>query len=489
MDMHENAYGEEANLTGLIDLLFYCLKKWRWIAAAMLIVAVLAGGYKYYSIKRSNQAALEQWNNLGTEEKPSVNDVDILQYYQSVIERRSQGLQSWEDYLGNSEVMKMDANHLQKGILSFVLKLEDTDYAEDVFSTLIAAFRAYVTDGRLARVIYSEDEDTAIADSQYLLSFSSDDRPTLDTAEPDAAASRFGEGVFQIQIVSEDETACEKQIEAAVQAVQSYSAKLQEQVGAHELTLLASGVSEGRDQAIQDYQTKVLGDYITEMQNLNMLRTEAKSFADNLDTENVASEVLTEPVLASPLRAGVKYAILGLVLGAILACIALVVLFLMSDRLRSTENFERKFGVNLLGRVIEPVRSRGLFGALDRGFQRLREGAYANLSYDEQVKIVAANIKAAASLAAGNTIRVMLAGTVASRDVADVCAAFAKKIDGVSFSDYHQLIFDVSALEELNGYDEILFIEKKDVSSTRMICQECKMAADRNVKVLGAIVI
>lgn len=486
MDMHETAYEEGINLT---DLLFYCLKKWRWIAATMLIVAVLAGGYKYYSTRRSNQVALEQWNDLETEEKSSVNNVDILQYYQSAIEQRSQGLQSWENYLRNSEVMKLDANHLQKGILSFVLKLEDTNYAADVFSTLIAAFRAYVTDGRLARAVYSEDEDTAIADSQYLISFSADDRPTADTDESDAASGRLGEGVFQIQIVSEDEAACEKQIEAAVQAVQLYSAKLQEQVGVHELTLLASGVSGGRDQNIQDYQASVLGSYTLAIQNLNILRTEAKDFADDLDTGNVVAEALTEPVLVSPLRAGVKYAILGFVLGAFLACFVLVVLFLASDRLRSTEGFERKFGVKLLGRVLEPVRSRGLFGALDRGFQRLREGAYANLSYDEQVKIVTANIKTAASLAAGNATRVMLVGTVASKNVADVCAAFAKKMDGFSFSDYRQLIFDASALEELSGYDGILFIEKKDVSSVRMICQECKMAADRNVKVLGAVVI
>ena len=37
MNEYENTYEEEINLT---DLLIYCLKKWRWIVAAMLIVAV-----------------------------------------------------------------------------------------------------------------------------------------------------------------------------------------------------------------------------------------------------------------------------------------------------------------------------------------------------------------------------------------------------------------------------------------------------------------
>ncbi len=490
MSEYENTYEEEINLT---DLLFYCLKKWRWIVAAMLIVAVLAGGYKYYSTVKSNRATLEQWDKAEPEEKEtlkkksSVDNMSILQYYQSVIDQKSQALEEQEDYVEESALMRLDPKQLQRGTLSFVLKTEDTDQNVNLFTTLIAAFEAYVTDGRLAQTLYSEDKEMAISDSRYLLTFSMDDSLVLNTVGANNVIRQPGQGIFQVQIVSGDEKSCKEQIKTATQELQAYSEELQEQIGAHELTLLATSIAESQDDSIQVSQTNVLNTYIAAIRDLNALRTEAKTFADNLETEQ-ATEVPTAPVLASPAKAAVKYAILGLVLGAFLAGFVLVVLFLMSDRLRSTENFERKFGMRLLGRVIAPAKGKGPFGILDRKFQRLGEGAYADLPYDEQIKIVATNVKTAISAAASNS-RIMLAGTIASKDAAEICTAVGKETEGVAFSDYSQLIFDASALGKLSGYDGVLFIEKKDVSSARLISQECKMAADRNIPVLGAVVI
>ncbi len=46
MNETRNSNEKEINL---LDLLFYCLKKWRWIAGAIVAAALLAGGYKYLS--------------------------------------------------------------------------------------------------------------------------------------------------------------------------------------------------------------------------------------------------------------------------------------------------------------------------------------------------------------------------------------------------------------------------------------------------------
>ena len=51
------------------------------------------------------------------------------------------------------------------------------------------------------------------------------------------------------------------------------------------------------------------------------------------------------------------------------------------------------------------------------------------------------------------------------------------------------MIFQSSSLKELENYDGIFFIEKKRVSNCRFIEQEKKMASNRNVKVLGTIVL
>ena len=51
MNEYQETYEKEISL---MDLMFYCLKKWRWIVASMLILAVLAGGYKYQATVKGN---------------------------------------------------------------------------------------------------------------------------------------------------------------------------------------------------------------------------------------------------------------------------------------------------------------------------------------------------------------------------------------------------------------------------------------------------
>ena len=36
---------QEVNEINLIDLMFYCLKRWRWIVVCMIFFAVIAGIY------------------------------------------------------------------------------------------------------------------------------------------------------------------------------------------------------------------------------------------------------------------------------------------------------------------------------------------------------------------------------------------------------------------------------------------------------------
>ncbi len=483
MNRYESTIKEEISLR---DIVFYCLKKWRCVIAMILIMAVLVGGFKYYSAKNSNQLAIQQWNETATEEK-NISDSDVMQYYQSAIEENVEALQKQKDYLENSVVMQMDANHLQKGILSYALKSENTNQEENLKDALVDAYRAYVTDGRLAQLLFTQDEAITISDLRYLVTFS-DASTDLNKMTVGAFQSTQEHGIFQVQVISQDADSCEKYLETAAQEIQLYSAELQDQIGSHGLTLLGSSISESQDQDIRDYQIKVLNEYKTAVRDLNILRTEARACEENANAQGILSGELTAPILVSPIRIGVKYGIVGMLLGAFISCVVLIVFFIMNDKLHSIENFEARFGMCLLGRVIEPVKGKGIFGILDRWIQQLGEGAFAALPYDERIKIVASNVKTAISKKEGNTC-IMLAGTIASRDAKEVCAAIANTIGGVTFSDYRQMIFDASALEELVNYDGVLFIEKKDVSSLNLLCQESKMAKDRGANTLGVVVI
>ena len=65
MNEYQETYEKEISL---MDLMFYCLKKWRWIVASMLILAVLAGGYKYQATVKGN-ALKKEAEALGDDKK------------------------------------------------------------------------------------------------------------------------------------------------------------------------------------------------------------------------------------------------------------------------------------------------------------------------------------------------------------------------------------------------------------------------------------
>ena len=66
MNEYQETYEKEISL---MDLMFYCLKKWRWIVASMLILAVLAGGYKYQATVKGNVLKKEA-EALGDDKRP-----------------------------------------------------------------------------------------------------------------------------------------------------------------------------------------------------------------------------------------------------------------------------------------------------------------------------------------------------------------------------------------------------------------------------------
>lgn len=51
---------QEVNEISLIDLMYYCLKRWRWLIVCMIFFAIIAGVYRYQAAITENQLKKEQ---------------------------------------------------------------------------------------------------------------------------------------------------------------------------------------------------------------------------------------------------------------------------------------------------------------------------------------------------------------------------------------------------------------------------------------------
>ena len=494
MNEYQESYEKEISLT---ELLFYCLKKWRWIVAAMLIVGALAGAYKYRSTVQSNQAKKEA--QALAEEDGEKREAEIIsnpniEYYNLAIDNLEREMEGLKSYIDSSVIMQLDPYHLATGNLSFYI--DSGEAGETIRNSLISAYEDFVEDGRLAAAMLGGDAAVTESELQYLISFESEDLPVVEdnyelsdgTSSAQIQITDIGRSkpnVFQIRITADSEENCAAYMERAKQAIMEFGAILQEQISAHEVTLLAESQTERIDMGIQSYQNEVLSTYTSTFTQLKTMQTELETVVEEEGETIVIGETVS---YENPAREAVKFGVIGLVLGAFLAAFILVVVYLMSGRLQSTESFREEFGMPLLGQITKSPVKKKVFGFVDKGIQHLEEGGYADITYEEQMKIVAANLKAALSRE-GAVTKVMLAGTIAKEEAEAVRSRLMEELSGVVLSDYERIVFQASALEDLEHFDGIVFLEKKGASYTKLIRKETALAADRGVKILGAVVL
>lgn len=487
MNEYQELRPKELNLA---DLVFYCLEKWRWIIGSMLIFAILAGSYKYLSMPKTGQSVQQLPITAGDETQNKDTETNLTGYHEQAIKELEDYMDLQEDYLNNSVVMQLDPYHISAGTLTYSLECdEDT-------GNLLTAYSTYVSGGGIAKELHSIDNSISVEDLQTLIKFDSNMLYSLDVGD---AKTLMKSNVFQIQIRLPEGESCEEYLKRMEELMSGYALKLQTEVGAHKLILLDSVQSEITDTELQEYQSTIRSAYTTSAQSLYTLKIQADAILSNAETNKPIVSLNTTETgttdtkssVADSVSSALKYAAVGLVLGAGLAIFVLIIVYIMGGKLQNMEDFDAEFEMPLLGTVRDSEGKRKIFRFIDDLIFRLKEGTYAKIGFQEQIKMAAANVEAAISR--NSTDRslknVMLAGTMAERDAAVLCGQLSAEIRGAVLSSYVQIVFQSSALKDLGNYDGILFLEKKGVSDTGRIMQEKKLASDRDVKVLGAIVL
>lgn len=465
----------------LTDALLYCLEKWRAIIACMLIAAVLAGANSFWSTVKANRAAqnaqpteedIVDTEEEQAEESDTRSPVDS---YERALAEMERDLEIQEDYLENSVVMQLEPYHISTGILSYYLKSSQNT------ESIATAYGTFVSSGRMAEELYSKDADVPVEDLRYLVTFSNNIN----------GASGQG-GVFQIQIKMPDSELSEVYLKRAEEIIQEYASELQAKTAEHQLILLSSVQSEMADLEIQRYQSTVRSTYMTAVRNVQTLRTETEG-VQSAQKESGSSAPSTVIVLQNPVSLAIKAAVIGLVLGACAACVVLILFYLFGGKLQAVEDCKNELGMPLLGLVRASEKKKTRFGFIDSGIFRLRGGHYGRICFEEQVKIAAANVQAAvqAEHLNGKAAKIMLAGTLPEKDIEVLCKALTLEMQSQAsvVSPYRQLVFQSLALKELENYDGVVFLERQGISSPKFIEQERRSVLDRNVEVLGMVVV
>ena len=256
---------------------------------------------------------------------------------------------------------------ISTGTLNYFV--ESSEYV----SSVLAAYSSFVSSGRMAEALYSSVTNIPVEDLQYLISFinNTSEVYSLDNSakviyniedSQAIASSGSGSAIFQIKIRMPESGQGESYLNRAIEIMEEYASELQKEVADHKLTLLSSVQSEMTDSDIQEYQSIIRSAYTTSVRDLQTLQTELQTLQGTQGTQGTHSSTFT---LKNPVSSAVKFAVFGLIVGTFLACIILLIVYILGGKLQDTEEFQEEFGMPLLGIVRVSANKRKLFGIVD----------------------------------------------------------------------------------------------------------------------------
>ena len=107
----------------------------------------------------------------------------------------------------------------------------------------------------------------------------------------------------------------------------------------------------------------------------NQVKREEQIRRDTAEPVEGEAEVESEPIVfEDPTSSAVKFTIVGMIGGVFLVCVIFGMSYAMSGKLQNENNFQKKFGMPLLGVIRKSQTKKRLFGFVDKWINRLEEG-------------------------------------------------------------------------------------------------------------------
>lgn len=232
-----------------------------------------------------------------------------------------------------------------------------------------------------------------------------------------------------------------------------------------------------------DMQNISVEDLAVITENMLSVQDRVKSVSDALDSFSEE-----EPMPEVPSSGAVKYGALGFVLGGFLGVFAVCVSYLMSDKVRSMKDLQRRFGLRSLG-SFEGAMKRN--GPIDRLIDRMF-GVKGGPSFEEACGIMAANT---ANYLSEGSKKILLTGSAAKADVEKAAEILRAQTEGEGFLNLpvkpefisEELITDPKTIRALASCDEVILVERKGASRMSDLEEELMLLKNLEKKVTGAV--
>lgn len=496
MDQYQNMKFQDDEIEiNLLDLLYYILRRWRSVLVCAVLLCVLLGGFKVVKgIGTLGSADLkeDQKNYESQLEGYTISK----EHLENQIQALTQSIQNKEDYYDHSVLMKLDPKTAYRGTVTFVVADAGETPAAEInqdlnlainrkLNSVLGSYAALVQNGTILRdvqnTLQSEPDQKYLAELMY-------------------TQMDYQSKLLRITVLGEDKQQVQSISDAIVQGLQNASEQMNASVAAHRLELVSSYVGNDAETSIpigmipEDGAITSDASYQTSIEELQKSYTNAITDMQDqlLECNNQLSE-LKEPTApeantrASVMKEGVKYGVIGFIVGALFVGFAYALQYLACGKLMNSDELNDRYGILLLGDYYAPMHAQP--NRIDRWIDRMHGITEKKQSLESVYALSASNMKAQVS--AEKNPKLLLLGNAKTQDFEAAANALTEKLatSGIDLIVAGNINESASAIEKLQEAELVVLIEQRGASRQQAIEKELLTLRKLGKKIVGAIVL
>lgn len=447
-----STYEQEIDLK---DLMFAVLYKWRPVLIMAVILGLLLGGYKAFSTYKSqNDPEL-----IAQKEEDYQKDLEIYEKNKETSQREIDNLMTditeQQTYLEKSVRMNMSAYDVWEAKTDLFVKTDYKIMPEMVYQnvdytdTILQAYRSALTNTEFLQKVANKMG----TEPRYL---------------KEMITIQVNQKILTVQVNYKDEKSAREIMQYILSGVDDAKANIEETIGVHTISVVDESVGSKVDLDLADAQKAES----TRLIDLNNRLEEKQEALDDLEEPKKVVDSASAAV-----KSGVKYAVLGVVLGAFMAVFFVCVEFLMTDGVYAAKDLRNRYRLRVLG-TLPAKKASGVDASL-----RKLEGRALEES-DSAYSLIGANVRGFL----GDAKKILIAGCASDAALARTSEKLAAELEDCTILKGGNLLSDAKTLKSLSDADAVIFVEECKVSKYSHIELELEKAKDLQKEILGCIV-
>ncbi len=476
----------------LEDLIWKLIYSWRLVLVFGVLSACLLTGVKYVRDTKNqtvdHQTDVESlWSGLTKQETLSLE--------QAIIENKSieQQLINNTEYQKNSILMNIDPYNQNQVVLQYYVDTNYTvnlneDFSKDDTQDLIRSYKIYLLKGN---IMENAVQEMNVADQTYLAELISLDVDLTAESDWGGDAESLPNHIFCVAVTGRDMEQAKAITEWVKHALEEYQSELSAKIASHELILIDSHEQVVQNRDLAEKQANVeTANYNLRLQQ-ESLKTKLSAHQLQVMEQERNNELSGENITdISSVKVGIskKYAVLGFLAGMFLACVLIILKYLMDTHIKTDKELQEFYGLRIFGSIEHESSSKKPFSFVDKWLNCMSGRKKGILQ--EQLEMTITNLLVTCQKF--ETKKVFFTTSIRfseeeQKTIDHIMGQMAKQ--GIETVFENNVTRNAKALVQMSEIGEVVLLEKLRQTEYQELERELRLCQDQDANLLGMIVI